>query len=113
MIRRKGGKACSVVIGAATRRGPSAYRRTIEAKDNAPLIQTREGKRFTGPGLLQMFRRISKKAGIPLNVHMMRRTFALLSLRSGMDVLHLQALLGHSSLEMVRHYVELLDEDTS
>ena len=41
----------------------------------------------------------------------MRRTFVILSLRGDMDVLHLQAILGHSSLEMVQHYAQLMDED--
>ncbi|SRR5258708_19143244 len=109
--RGKGGKARSVVVGATTRRALLAYRRTIGAKDTDPLIQNRSGDRFTGPGLLQLFRRIGKHAGIPLNCHMLRRTFAILALRSGLSVLHLQALLGHSSLKMVKHYVELLDDD--
>jgi site-specific recombinase XerD len=28
-----------------------------------------------------------------------------------MNLLHLQGLLGHASLEMTRHYVQMLDED--
>jgi len=28
-----------------------------------------------------------------------------------MDVLHLQAMLGHESLEMTRHYAPMVDED--
>lgn len=28
-----------------------------------------------------------------------------------MDVLHLQAMLGHSSLEMVQHYAQMVDDD--
>ena len=28
-----------------------------------------------------------------------------------MDVLHLQALLGHASLDMVQHYAAMVDED--
>jgi integrase/recombinase XerD len=28
-----------------------------------------------------------------------------------MDVLHLQGLMGHSTLEMTRHYIDLLEED--
>jgi hypothetical protein len=41
----------------------------------------------------------------------MRRTFAILSLRAGMDALHLQALGGWASLEMVKHYAQLVDGD--
>jgi integrase/recombinase XerD len=28
-----------------------------------------------------------------------------------MDVLHLQAMLGHASLDMVRHYARMVDDD--
>jgi site-specific recombinase XerD len=35
----------------------------------------------------------------------------ILSLRAGMDVLHLQIMLGHESLEMTRHCANIVDED--
>jgi integrase/recombinase XerD len=112
VTRGKGGKARSVVIGVTTRRALLAYRRTLEGvTDNAPLIQTREGGRFTGDSLRQLFRRLSKKAGIYLSPHALRRTFVILSLRAGMDVLHLQALLGHASLDMVQYYAQMVDDD--
>lgn len=110
--RGKGGKARSVVIGATTRRALLAYRRTLEkVTDTAPLIQAQAGTRFTGTGLLSLFRRIRKVTGIHITPHSLRRTFVILSLRSGMDVLHLQALLGHSTLDMVQHYAQMIDED--
>ena len=40
----------------------------------------------------------------------MRRTSAILSLRLDMNVIQLQGLLGHSTLEMTRLYIEMLDE---
>jgi integrase/recombinase XerD len=43
--------------------------------------------------------------------HALRRTFATLALKAGMNPLHLQGLLGHSSLEMTRRYVQMMDED--
>ena len=42
---------------------------------------------------------------------MLRRTFATLSIKAGMNLVHLQGLLGHSSIEMTRHYIQMLDED--
>lgn len=110
--RGKGGKARSVVIGATSRRALLAYRRTLEkVTDTAPLIQAQAGTRFTGTGLLSLFRRIRANTGIHITPHSLRRTFVILSLRSGMDVLHLQALLGHSTLDMVQHYAQMIDED--
>ncbi len=110
--RGKGGKARSAVIGASTRRALLAYRRTLEdVSDNAPLFQARGGIRFTGWGLMLVFCRLSKRTGIHVTPHALRRTFVILSLRADMDVLHLQAMLGHSSLEMVQHYAQMVDDD--
>jgi integrase/recombinase XerD len=110
--RGKGGKARSVVAGATTRRALLAYRRTLLiTTENAPLIQTREGSRFTSHGLHQVFKRLAISSGVPFSAHALRRTFVILSLRAGMDVLHLQALLGHASLDMVQHYAQMIDED--
>jgi site-specific recombinase XerD len=110
--RGKGGKARSVVIGAISRRALLAYRRTLgNVADNAPLIQARNGARLRGTGLLSLFKRLSNKTGLDLTPHALRRTFTILSLRAGMDVLHLQALLGHASLDMVQHYAQMVDDD--
>jgi site-specific recombinase XerD len=113
VVRRgKGGKARSAVVGATTRRALLAYRRTLEdVSDGTPLFQARQGARFTGSGLLQIFRRLSRQTGIHVTPHALRRTFVILSLRADMDVLHLQALLGHASLDMTMHYAQMVDQD--
>ncbi len=108
--RGKGGKDRSAVIGVTTRRALLAYRRTIN-KPDAPLFLACRGARLTGWGLMQLFRRISRLVGFTVTCHALRRTFVILSLRAGMDVLHLQAMLGHSSLEMVQHYAQMVDDD--
>lgn len=110
--RGKGGKARTVIAGAAVRRALLAYRRGLsDFGDNAPLFQTDEGGRFAKQGLAQVFKRLSRRAGVKFSAHALRRTFCILSLRAGMDVLHLQALMGHSSLEMTRDYAQMVDDD--
>ncbi len=110
--RRKGGKARSAVIGVTSRRALVAYRRTLQVRSDAgPLFLARRGARFTGAGLMQVFRRLSERSGILVTAHALRRTFVVLSLRAGMDVLHLQAMLGHASLDMVQHYAQMIDDD--
>lgn len=107
----KGRKARSVVIGIHTRRALLKYRNEVDYQDNKPLFQTKCGGRFTSSGLRSWLLRISELAGIHISPHALRRTFATLSLRAGMNVIQLQGLLGHSTLEMTRHYIELLDGD--
>ena len=110
--RGKGGRARSTVVGAVARRQLLAYRRTLKnTADDAPLFQFKHGMRLKAHTLHYLFTRLSKRTGIHVTAHAMRRTFVILSLRGDMDVLHLQAMLGHSSLEMVRHYAQLMDED--
>ncbi len=111
--KTKNKKARSVFIGIKTRRALLRYRRTISHEDNDPLFQTYSGTRLKPSGLRQVLRRIGEKSGIKFSAHDLRRTFATLSLRAGMNVLHLQSLLGHSSLEMTRRYVEMVREDLS
>ncbi len=114
IVRGKGGKARSAVIGASTRRAILQYRRTLNAErvsDNDPLFQTREGGRFVSDGFIQIFNRLKKHTGIHITPHCLRRSFVILSLRAGMDVLHLQAMLGHTSLTMTMHYAQMVDDD--
>ena len=107
----KGRKGRSVVIGINTRRTLLAYRRTVIHTDETPLFQTYDGQRLKPLGLRSMFKRLSKRTGLHITPHALRRTFATLSVKAGMNLLHLQAMLGHSSLDMTRRYVQMLDED--
>jgi integrase/recombinase XerD len=56
--------------------------------------------------------RRAKQAGVPTpSPHMFRRAFALGMLRDGADLISLQRLLGHSSMDMVACYVKQADAD--
>jgi len=108
----KGRKDRSAVVGATARRALLAYRRQVaNPAEGRALFQARGGTRLTGTGLLLIFRRLSKRAGIHVTPHALRRTFVILALRGGMGTLHLQALLGHASLDMVQHYARMVDDD--
>jgi len=111
VARGKSGKARSVVCGVKTRRALMAYRREIQHGEDFPLFQTKQGKRLSPNGLRSVLMRIGKRAGFHISPHARRRTFATLSLRAGMNILQLQAMMGHSSLEMTRKYIQMKDED--
>ena len=78
------------------------------ALDN-PLIQTDENTRLKVGGLRSIVDRISTRSGVKFTAHALRRTFARLSVKNGLDILWLQFLLGHENLETTRDYIQGLD----
>ena len=63
---------------------------------------------MTENGVKLIFARLAKASGVErLHAHLCRHTFATRFLLNGGDVFTLQQILGHSTLEMVRNYVNL------
>ena len=110
-IRRgKGRKARTVVVGIETRRALLRYRRTVPSEPAQPLWRGQQG-RLSRDGIRHLFRRLQERTGLKFSPHDMRRFFATASLRSGMNLFHVQALLGHTSLEMTRRYASIVEDD--
>jgi site-specific recombinase XerD len=66
------------------------------------------GTPLTENGIKLMFTRLAKRSRVHrLHAHLCRHTFVTRYLINGGDVFTLQQILGHSTLEMVRHYVNL------
>jgi integrase/recombinase XerD len=78
---------------------------------NAPLIQTDQHTRLRPNGLRSIMDRISTRSGVKMTAHSLRRTFARLSVKNGMDIVWLQHLLGHENIETTKYYVGELDVD--
>ena len=69
------------------------------------LLLAKDGTPFTSDAAKRVFRRAAQRSGVTrLHAHLLRHTFATLYLLNGGDLLTLQRLLGHSTLEMVRRY---------
>lgn len=110
----KGSKDRTIYIGDRTKRALARYlvERGTPGTD-APLFISEKGdSRLTDSGLRQTLERLGRTAGIKrASPHTMRRTFAVWSLRSGMSIYHLQALMGHEDLTVLRHYLTLVEQD--
>ena len=65
-----------------------------------------EGSPLKDSSVETLFIALSKKAGINVNPHLLRHTFATLWLRNGGDSLMLQRLLGHTTLMMTNRYCQ-------
>ncbi len=110
----KGGRGRTVFIGKSARR--VLWRYLVDREDRndlgAPLFVNRGDRAFNADSLRHLILRLAEKAGVQnAHPHRFRHTMAITFLRSGGDVFTLQALLGHSTLEVVRIYAQVAEMD--
>ncbi|MVN85316.1 tyrosine-type recombinase/integrase [Deinococcus sp. HMF7620] len=113
----KGNKERVVPLGLRSTEAVDRYIRKAR-KPKHPCIPNvflgRSGEPLTRSGVSQLLADLAAAVSIPrahAAPHAFRRAFAVNYLRNGGDVFSLQHVLGHTSLEMTRRYVNLLPED--
>ena len=111
----KGRKERRVAFGQTAKKALLSWiqRRGVTETD-AFLWVNRYNEQMRRMNFQQRIKQYSKRAGIAaqrLSPHALRHFFALQFLKNGGDAMSLQKLLGHSSLEMVRNYVNMTDDD--
>ena len=107
----KGRKYRPVVMGVKTRRALLKYRRSVSNDGTDPLFKTVHGGRLTHSGMRSVLLRLGKHAGVKVNAHALRRTFATLALRGKMNIASLSRLMGHSEIKTTMGYIEMLESD--
>ncbi len=97
--------------------GKAIWRYLAERKNYAKddwLFLTDEGHKMQRTTLRLLIGRIGERAGVKgAHPHRWRHTFAVMALVNGMDAFTLQSSLGHSSMDMVRRYLNVAQVDTS
>lgn len=79
---------------------------------NQPVYVSSQGNPFSRDTLRQMINRLRDRAGIPrCHAHLFRHTFAIEFLRNGGDIYTLQEFLGHTTLDMVKRYLQIVQSD--
>ena len=74
------------------------------------LVLTVNGETLSYDGLLQILKRLGRRAKVPrLHPHLFRHTYAVRYLLAEGDVITLGRLLGHSTLDATRMYLHLSD----
>jgi integrase/recombinase XerC len=84
------------------------------APADAPVFVGHQGSGLTPRTLERLVERLGRRAGVPdCHPHRARHTFALYSLKAGLSVFEVQALLGHSDLAMTKRYAKMIEADVS
>ncbi len=111
----KGGKPRRVFLSPKTKETLKKYLRVRgDISGNLYLFVSVEDlpmKRRNVQERLTIYGKKAKIEGVRVSPHTFRHTFAKLYIVRGGDPFSLQALLGHSTLDMVRHYVNLWGSD--
>jgi site-specific recombinase XerD len=110
----KGAKERILPLSDATIRAINEYTQheRLPVKDQQEYVfVTRNGKRLFAHDLYHRILKIGQRAGVHTNPHRFRHTFAINFFRNGGDIYALQAMLGHTSLEMVKRYLAIARAD--
>ncbi len=114
-VMGKGRKERGVPFGMATGQALRRYRNAVQdLRPGDPFFITRYGQRASRWAVHMMMANCGRAAGIEgvrCSPHTLRHTGAKRFILAGGDVFTLQKLLGHTTLAMVRRYVELADVD--
>jgi integrase/recombinase XerD len=106
-------KSRVIPLGKVTRRALWRYISTrpgVEA--NEPLFLTMAGRRLNTNAIRLLLTDLGRKARVNnAHPHRLRHTFAVEYLRNDGDIFTLQMILGHSTLDMVRNYLQLAKAD--
>lgn len=110
----KGKKDRVAFLGEQARRALRRYLATRPVLGpDAPLWLTeRDPHGITIKGFQRLLQRLRDRAGVPhCHAHTFRRTFALTSLRAGMDLVSLRRLMGHADTKILEKYLDQNDDD--
>jgi site-specific recombinase XerD len=114
----KGSKERLVHFGRGTSKAIWRYlaSRSDKRQDDPLFVSYGQiGAGLTRTGLRILMGRLGAKANVTpaANCHRFRHTFAINFLRNGGDVYALQMMLGHSTLDMVKHYLSMAQVDVA
>ena len=120
LISGKGRRERTVPFGIQVRRTLWRYARDYQPQPASPkkkhFFLSEGGFPLRPRSVQSLIMRTGRKAnitGVRCSPHTLRHTFAKMYLLEGGDIFSLQKILGHSSLEMVKAYLNLASSDVA
>jgi integrase/recombinase XerD len=110
----KGYKQRNVPIQSAMRQQLRKFITLRGELDTDILFVTIDNTPISNRQVQNLIAKYGRKAGIKnvrCSPHTFRHTFARMSVTNGADIFSLQAILGHTSMDMVRNYVNMFSQD--
>jgi integrase/recombinase XerD len=113
LVNGKGGKRRIIPFGDKTARLLFRYLASRNGEPPTALVfKVRSGEPLRREALLDLVHTVAKRANVSdCYPHRLRHTFAISYLRNGGDIYTLQAILGHSDLDMVKRYLAIAGAD--
>ena len=80
--------------------------------EDEPLFINLQGERLTRQGIWKIFKQYSKMAGIDKDItpHILRHSFAIHMLNSGVSLVKIQKMMGHTDLSTIQSYLLISEE---
>jgi integrase/recombinase XerD len=84
----------------------------VKSRNEPALFVNRRGERLTRQGFWLILKQYAKEANIatPVTPHTLRHSFATHMLRGGMNLRHVQELLGHANISTTQVYTQIANE---
>jgi len=118
MVMGKGSKERVVPVGKTAMRYLESYITAVRAyslvdRSEKAVFLNRDGKRVAAKVLRVALHEATRNAGVELTVtpHTFRRSCATELIRGGANMYHVKELLGHESLDTLKHYAKLTITD--
>ena len=116
----KGQRERVIPIGATTQKSLWKYIHIHRPEPAMPrfdhVFLTKDGRPLSKSRVEAIFKKYGRQAGIPgvrCSPHTLRHTACVFWIRNGGDIFSLQKITGHSSLEVLRGYVNLAQDDVT
>ncbi|MGA7076620.1 MAG: site-specific integrase [Halobacteriota archaeon] len=111
IFKAKGNKQRRVPVKRETLEQLQAYIKDKGIAADSPLFQNRHGKAYTQQWVRKIVRRYGSLISRDVHPHTFRHSFAINSVRQGVDIRRLQQVLGYSNINITAVYLQFNDKD--